>query len=573
MFYPNDFIEYGIQVHSSASGDIKTTCPQCSQQRRNKGDQCLSVNIEKGCWNCHHCGWSGGIKSANPMAPVMRSLSEQAKKKEYVNPDKPKTDGIQQNALDFLSSRGITKAHGLESVRNSLILPYYKDGKLVNIKYRDVTSKRFSQSKGGMPVLWRYDECMKHDRIIICEGEMDALALMEAGFDNATSIPAGADKNATELPEHSSKFDFLVNSKELVDNAKEVVVWMDDDEAGRAMQKELVRRIGKKKCLYINDSYGHKDANDVLLYEGPQMLKDAVNGAKYYPIDSVITYADAVADIVNFDPTKKAGISTGFTTLDEHFRLSPGDLCVMVGIPESGKSEFCDQLVINSMVGSAWQWAYYTPENMPIERHFVRVAEKYQRKPYTQIKDMEKAETIVTLSKYINIINDDEVTLDKLFDRLETLIWRKGINAFILDPWNELEHKRPSAMSETEYIGMALQKCRQFARNHDILFIIVAHPTKMNKMANGEYPIPSPYDINGSANWRNKADSCISVWRSFNKPTNEVEIHITKMRNKYAGKNGKVYFQFNLENGTYTESPRYDDNEVSESVNDNWLEA
>ena len=88
---------------------------------------------------------------------------------------------------------------------------------------------------------------------------------------------------------------------------------------------------------------------------------------------------------------------------------------------------------------------------------------------------MEKAETIVTLSKYISIINDDEVTLDKLFDRLETLIWRKGINAFILDPWNELEHKRPSAMSETEYIGMALQKCRQFARNHDILFIIVAH--------------------------------------------------------------------------------------------------
>ena len=40
----------------------KTICPKCSHTRKNKKEQCLSINIDKGVYNCHHCGWSGNVK-------------------------------------------------------------------------------------------------------------------------------------------------------------------------------------------------------------------------------------------------------------------------------------------------------------------------------------------------------------------------------------------------------------------------------------------------------------------------------------------------------------------------------
>ena len=54
------FLEYGIDT-KGRTGDLKLTCPKCSPNRKNKKDKCLSVNTEKGLFNCHHCNWSGNV--------------------------------------------------------------------------------------------------------------------------------------------------------------------------------------------------------------------------------------------------------------------------------------------------------------------------------------------------------------------------------------------------------------------------------------------------------------------------------------------------------------------------------
>jgi putative DNA primase/helicase len=60
--YGYTLFDYGIEVPPGASGEIKTTCPQCSHTRRKKRDRCLSVNVDSGVWFCWHCGWRGGLK-------------------------------------------------------------------------------------------------------------------------------------------------------------------------------------------------------------------------------------------------------------------------------------------------------------------------------------------------------------------------------------------------------------------------------------------------------------------------------------------------------------------------------
>src|SRR5690606_15185207 len=55
------FSDFGIQLPAGASGEVDVTCPECSPTRKKKHARCLSVNVEKGTWICHHCGWAGGL--------------------------------------------------------------------------------------------------------------------------------------------------------------------------------------------------------------------------------------------------------------------------------------------------------------------------------------------------------------------------------------------------------------------------------------------------------------------------------------------------------------------------------
>ena len=69
--------------------------------------------------------------------------------------------------------------------------PYYRNGELVNVKYRSL-DKEFSQVPKAEKVLFGVDDCKGASEIIIVEGEMDKLALEEAGFRHVVSVPDGA---------------------------------------------------------------------------------------------------------------------------------------------------------------------------------------------------------------------------------------------------------------------------------------------------------------------------------------------------------------------------------------------
>jgi twinkle protein len=109
-------------------------------------------------------------------------------------------------------------------------------------------------------------------------------------------------------------------------------------------------------------------------------------------------------------------------------------------------------------------------------------------------------------------------------------------------------------MSETEYIGQSLSKIRIFARKNNVAVFVVAHPKSMAKDASGNYPVPNPYDISGSANWRNKADNCIAVWRDLADDTQPVAIHIQKIKFKICGKLGVAQLKYDRLTGRYFDS-------------------
>ena len=117
---------------------------------------------------------------------------------------------------------------------------------------------------------------------------------------------------------------------------------------------------------------------------------------------------------------------------------------------------------------------------------------------------------------------------------------------------NELDHSRPNNQTETEYISSALTKIRQFARTYKVHVWLVAHPAKLYKDKDGKYPVPTPYDISGSAHYRNKADNAITVWRNVGHDDQTVsDIHVQKIRFKEVGKVGLVSLRYDPISGDF----------------------
>ena len=67
---------------------------------------------------------------------------------------------------------------------------------------------------------------------------------------------------------------------------------------------------------------------------------------------------------------------------------------------------------------------------------------------------------------------------------------------------------------------------------------------------NGKMPVPTLYDISGSANWTNKADVGLVAHRNFD--TNQAEIHVQKVRDKWVGQPGRVTLDYDKATGRYS---------------------
>lgn len=560
-----NFIDYGIDVPSNVVGQYRALCPKCSDSRKKKNIRCLSVNVDEGVWNCKHCGWSGNLQDGF-IAPVVKRREETPSR--IVD----ETKELFPWAIEMFKQRGISlktlQDNGiygsvqylpdLDAEAEVISFPYKFNGEVVNVKYRD-KDKHFRGVKGAKRVLYGHNH-IKPDCVVIVEGEMDKLALWEVGYYSCVSVPDGAPPPNTK--NYSSKFTFLDDT---IDQVENWIIAVDNDAPGKKLEEELSRRLGKEKCSRVVWPDDCKDANDVLIKHGADALRECLKNSVPFPIRGTFDSIDIQDDIYSlYTDGLGQGVSTGWTPLDPYLKIRPGLLSVVTGIPNSGKSNWLDDLLINLAENEGWRFAIFSPENQPISDHASRMIEKRVRRPFNGDPDirmnryeLEKGNKWV--SHYFTWIlpdDDGEWTLENILDTAKVLVKRKGIQGLVIDPWNELEHLRPAHMSETEYISVCLKKLRHFARKYSVHVWVVAHPAKLYRNQNGEVPVPDLYSISGSAHWRNKADIGIVVWRDLESPSSRlVRIYVQKMRFKQDGRLGVAELAYCSITGKYKTLP------------------
>jgi twinkle protein len=542
------YSDYGIEIPPhKVAGEVTVLCPECSHTRKKKRDKCLSVNLNKKVWACHHCGFKGGLPNEY----------QQMQKVEYKKPQPINKTGIGLKAIEWFKNRGINvetlnhfkiidKLEFMPQVGkevNTILFQYFRDNELINIKYRD-GAKNFKLSKEAELIFYNLDGIKDFDECYIVEGEMDCLSLWQSGIVNVLSVPNGANlKNNTLL--------YLDNSLEAISHIKRFHIATDNDIAGRQLREDLSLRLGKENCDYV--VFGnYKDANECLLAEGYDGIQKHIANKIEFPLEGVFSVDDYSDDIDDFYFNGlPVGAKIGIPQLDELVSFHKGYICGVTGIPSHGKTSLLDDFLVRLSIVEKWKVAYYSPENKPTKLHFSKLARLYTGKFWDGEYKMTFNELQVvkqyTKDKIWFIKPEKDFTLDSILSSVKQLILQRGIDCFVIDAWNKLEHKEET----TGYVGKQLDKLADFCEVNNVMCFLVAHPTKMKKTQDGlRYEVPTLYDIAGSANFYNKIDLGLCVYRDFT--TNITTLIVQKVKFNHWGKTGSVNLNYSMPSGRYS---------------------
>lgn len=324
---------------------IPTTCPVCKGGSGGDSDT-FALNMYTGAWNCKRgsCAAEGGFQQlADMFGEDGEVLNPQnystSNKKTYTLPTTelfPITDQI----ISYFDKRKISvdtlNAFQIASDANgNIVFPFYRRGELVFVKMRpprkvDKGEKKEWREKNTEPILFGMDNCAFGQQLTVCEGQIDAMSLYEAGIHNVVSVPSGSE----DLEWVNLCWDWL-------DKFDDILIFGDADEPGQGMVQKLVKMLGEARCSTITDypvrpgdTVPCKDANEILYFYGAEKLAEIVQNAPRVEIKGIIR----LADVKMVDYTVLPRVRSGIPKLDELTGgMFDGCVTIITGEPGCGK--------------------------------------------------------------------------------------------------------------------------------------------------------------------------------------------------------------------------------------------
>lgn len=566
--YFDKLYDLGIKI-TRRYGNEKCKCPQCSDGRKNKADRPLSVNITTGEYNCHNCGWKGNV----------RSFLGKREFKQYSKPTPDVLQNIQlkESVIDWFKGRAISKTTldkfmvyvkrewmpQSQQEENCICFPYFRDGELINVKYRD-HRKGFKMHKDAELIFYNLNTIGEKKYCIITEGEIDSMAVYESGLGVdkvisedgelmndefskwcVVSVPNGASKG-------NQKLEYLDNCAEWFIGLHEIIIATDGDEAGEMLAQELIRRLGVERCKTVSYPIEEcvptkegfkrrcKDLNEVLQYLGKEVVINVINNSQQIPIEGVYEVDDLFPSMLeNFKKGVPLAPTTRFKETDTYWRWKKGDLSLITGYANWGKTFYILQMMLTKSIWDGWKWAVFCPENYPANDFYDDIVEMYVGKWLADMTEQEYTDACQFIGKHIfYVYPEDSHDIGSIHEKFRYLVMKKGIDGVLVDPFNQLDHNQKAYQREDQYLSEVLKDMKRFALLNAVVYNIVAHPKNPHYTEGKQLPVVDMYDIAGGAMWGNKADLILSYHRPLfheNKNSPEVEIYVQKVKRKRTG--------------------------------------
>lgn len=476
-----------------------TNCPFCKTK-----DNKFAINLESGAFKCLHlnsCGEKGSwwdFQKRLGDTPVHLDNEKSfynIKKPVYA---KPKTTPKKPDSkvIKYLKARGFTdetiKSFKIGQKDDNVMIPYFKDGEVVQIKYRSITDKKMFGEKDAEPALFNRDS-IDTDELVITEGEYDCMALSQYGI-KSVSVPNGA-----------SDFRWVDNEWDWLEKYNTIFICFDDDTAGHKGLQEIVHRLGLWRCKSV--TFPHKDANDCLKngITNNEMIECIADAKDFRPVmlAQPKDFADEVSDLIE-NPNKLRGISTGLENLD---RLLGGwrnsELTVWSGRNSAGKSTILNQMFIN--LAEKGIKSCIASLEMRVPKYLRWAVLQATGKQYPQREEVKRV--LEELSGKIYLINTiDAITPEELLDMFEYAARRYGVKHFMVDSLMKLSFPGNDDLKEQK---LFVNQLTAFGNRFMCHIHLVAHPRKGSR----DTERPGKVDISGTGDITNLADNVLIMFR------------------------------------------------------------
>ena len=364
------FSDHQIQLPPQARGQVRATCPRCSDARQKQKEKCLAVQVEEGLWYCHHCGWKGKLGGAPTVDPIGETLAIPPHSSITFKAFSPVELAwwgryrISEALLHRYQVRSVEAFVGHSHFGKTYTVKSCETDPLFAYVLRAGPEKPCCKLYSPLARQYRFrylgvkprHACFGFDQlpesgpvVLLTGGEKDVLSLAYLGY------PALALNSETAWP----KADFIEGLRK---RFAVVGILYDSDETGQRMAEKIAAHYGLLRFDLPPMAAGHKDISDYLAgkypldpliealagpqarlaaaqegspAEPPPPALPAENRPKTLPMQSLITRCES--------ETPQPKVFLG---------IPPIALGYVVGPPKSGKTTFCEGLAFSLAAGA-----------------------------------------------------------------------------------------------------------------------------------------------------------------------------------------------------------------------------
>lgn len=551
-----DFV--GIDIKERGNEIVFRQCPYCREKTTDKYK--FSINADRGVFKCFRakCGVTGNMLTlAKDFNFDLGNFTSGRNKtfQSYRNIDTGIKPESKPAAIEYLRSRGIseevTRKYNI-TVQNdnpdAMVFPFYDEhDKLQFIKYRlmhfDKSKHGYKEwaEKGCKPILFGMNHCTKEvPTLVLTEGQIDSLSLVEAGITNPVSVGTGA-----------GGFTWVANCWDFLKDYKTIIVFGDNEGGHITLVDELAKRYeGQIRQVRDADYLGCKDANEILVKFGKEALRRAVANSEPLKHPNIV----ALSDVERVDMGKLEHITTGIPSLDWIIGgLYFGQLAILTGERGDGKSTLASQFAtfaiqqgynVFAYSGELMNWYFKGwMESQIAGSHVNKLVGDNEKVSYSiDANCLPLIERWYHDKIYIydhNIVNTEE-EVPTLLQTIDIAIRQYDCRFLIIDNLmtamiDDLESDQ--YRQQTKFVNGLVNMTKKY----NVIILLIAHPRKhQGTLFNND-------DVAGTANITNLADVVLRYNRS-DKPEEKMssERVLTVLKNRLTGKlctNGiKLYF-------------------------------
>lgn len=391
------------------------------------------------------------------------------------------------------------RAYRVGAYKGAVALPAFTpDGKAIQyIKYREPGEKKFWSEKGGEPCLFGWQAIPPDAReVCLVEGEMDAIAMHAYGFP-ALSVTNGAGN----LGWIESEFDHLARFDT-------IHLAFDMDDAGQAAAPKVAERLGLARCRLV--SLPHKDANACLLSgaEGEEIDAAIRNARTFDPPElvSASSLVDAVIRLIHPEGPE-IGVRMPWGKAQGKFLFRPGELTVLAGRNNTGKSQMVGQLTLAAL--SQGQRACvasleFRPAMWMRRLTIQAAALREPTAPYIEAVHRWYEDKLWAFNA------TGTAKTDRVLEVFAYAAARYGVRWFVVDNLSKC------GIGDDDYNAQKdlVDRLGDFARDTDGHVVLVHHVRKGEDDRNA---VPTNSDVKGSGGIGDMADNVLLMWRNRRK--------------------------------------------------------